>query len=93
SGVEGGKSLLLQRSGIPALQALLREVVEQVPGARRHERNLLFTEIGQQVRQQQAALESGLHTLRQRQQQQRQDFEQGLQAVLEKVHQDLLPVV
>ncbi|MGL1475112.1 hypothetical protein ACSTJF_00425, partial [Vibrio parahaemolyticus] len=63
SGVEGGKSLLLQRSGIPALQALLREVVEQVPGARRHERNLLFTEIGQQVRQQQAALESGLHTL------------------------------
>jgi hypothetical protein len=24
SGVEGGKSLLLQRSGIPALQALLR---------------------------------------------------------------------
>lgn len=93
SGVEGGKSLLLQRSGIPALQALLRAVVEQVPGARRHERNLLFTEIGQQVRQQQDALESGLHTLRQRQQQQRQDFEQGLQAVLEKVHQDLLPVV
>ncbi|WP_413459457.1 GTPase [Herbaspirillum huttiense] len=93
SGVEGGKSLLLQRSGIPALQALLRDVVEQVPGARRHERNLLFTEIGQQVRQQQDALESGLQTLRQRQQQQRQDFEQGLQAVLEKVHQDLLPVV
>lgn len=93
SGVEGGKSLLLQRSGIPALQALLRDVVEQVPGARRHERHLLFTEIGQQVRQQQAALESGLQTLRQRQQQQRQDFEQGLQAVLEKVHQDLLPVV
>ncbi|TDY96442.1 UNVERIFIED_ORG: 50S ribosome-binding GTPase [Herbaspirillum seropedicae] len=93
SGVEGGKSLLLQRSGIPALQALLRDVVEQVPGARRHERHLLFTEIGQQVRQQQAALESGLQTLRQRQQQQRQDFELGLQAVLEKVHQDLLPVV
>lgn len=93
SGVEGGKSLLLQRSGIPALQALLRDVVQQVPDARQHERSLLFTEIGQQLLQQQAVLESGLQTLRQRQQQQRQDFEQGLQAVLEKVHQDLLPVV
>ncbi|WP_284077594.1 GTPase [Herbaspirillum aquaticum] len=93
SGVEGGKSLLLQRSGIPALQALLREVVEQVPGARQHERSLLFTEIARQVEQQQTALESALLALRQRQQQQRQDFEQGLQAVLEKVHEDLLPVV
>lgn len=93
SGVEGGKALLLQRSGIPALQALLRDVVEQVPAARRHERDLLFTEIGQQLQHQQAAIEATLLALRQRQQQQRQDFEQGLQSVLDKVHQDLLPIV
>lgn len=93
SGVEGGKTLLLQKSGIPALQALLREVAQQVPAARQHERSLLLGEIDQQLQQQQAAALAQVEQLQQRQRQQREDFEQGLQAVLEQVEQDLLPIV
>lgn len=93
NGVEGGKQLLLNKSGIPALQALLREVVQQVPAARQHEQALLFADIGEQLQQQQAAAQAQWQALQQRQQQQRQQFEQGLQSVLETIHQDLLPIV
>jgi GTP-binding protein EngB required for normal cell division len=92
NGVEGGKQLLLKKSGIPALQALLREVVQQVPAARQHEQAVLFADIGEQL-QQQAAAQAQWLALQQRQQQQRQQFEHGLQSVLESIHQDLLPIV
>lgn len=93
NGVEGGKQLLLKKSGVPALQALLREVVQQVPAARQHEQAVLFADIGEQLQQQQAAAQAQWQSLQQRQQQQRQQFEQGLQSVLESIHQDLLPIV
>ncbi|MDR6585954.1 hypothetical protein HBH1_00109 [Herbaspirillum sp. BH-1] len=93
SGIEGGKKLLLEKSGIPALQAWLRDVTAQVPAARRHERALLLDEIDQQLQHQQRSAQTQLQALRQQQHQQRQDFEQGLEAVLDKVHQDLLPVL
>ncbi|QDD63788.1 hypothetical protein EJD96_06330 [Herbaspirillum seropedicae] len=93
NGVQGGKPLLLNKSGIPALQALLRELVQQVPAARQHEQAVLFADIGEQLQQQQAAAQAQGLALQQRQQQQRQQFEQGLQSVLESIHQDLLPIV
>ncbi|MFJ3056811.1 GTPase [Herbaspirillum sp. NPDC087042] len=93
AGVEGGKKLLLEKSGIPALQGLLAEAMAQVPQARRHETALLFGELAAQLTQQGERAQQQQQTLQQRQQQQRQDFETGLAEVLEKVAQDLLPVL
>lgn len=93
AGIEGGKALLLQLSGIPALKQLLADAVAQVPQARQHETALLFGEIAAQLAQQHARAAQQLQSLRQRQQHQREDFDSGLAAVLAQVQQDLLPVL
>ncbi|GGH61721.1 hypothetical protein GCM10010975_25700 [Comamonas phosphati] len=92
-GAEGGKKLLLEKSGIPALQAALRSVMDQVPQARRHESGLLFDEIHEELRRLQADRAQNLQELQSLQLRQRQDFDQGLADVLEMVQADLQPVL
>jgi GTP-binding protein EngB required for normal cell division len=92
-GVEGGKKLLLEKSGIPALRAILHDTMARVPQARRHETRLLLDEIGEELQRARATTEHRLQDLRQRQQRQRQDFEAGLVAVFEKVQADLQPIL
>lgn len=93
AGVEGGKKLLVERSGVPALQAALRDVLATVPQARQHERALLFGEIGTELRQlHQSHVQQRQH-LQALQVRQRQQFDQGLVAVLDKIVVDLQPVL
>ncbi|MCP3656818.1 MAG: hypothetical protein GY734_07705 [Herbaspirillum sp.] len=92
-GVEGGKKLLLEKSGIPALQTVLRGAMAAVPDARRHETDLLLGEIRQELKHAQTAVIRQLQAQRDTQQQQRHDFEQGLFDVLDKVQIDLQPVL
>lgn len=84
-GLEGGKALLLEKSGIPAMRGVLEAALARVPVARQHEAARLFDEIHEALLQVRAEQESELAKLHQAQQQQRQTFEQGLKAVIEKV--------
>ncbi|CAG9253583.1 50S ribosome-binding GTPase [Paraburkholderia unamae] len=88
-GVEGGKQLLLEKSGIPALHTALHSVLGRVPQARVHETALLFREIRAELRQLSAAQHDSLEGLRRTQQQQLHDFAQGLKAVIAKVGGDI----
>lgn len=92
-GVEGGKKLLLEKSGIPALQAALRDAMASVPAARLHESALLFGDIRHELQQIEQGAAQQLQALQDLQQQQRRDFDQGLVAVLDKVQEDLQPVL
>ena len=92
-GVDGGKKLLLEKSGIPALQAMLRDALAEVPQARSHETALLLGEIRQALELLKTEGEERLHALLHDQRWQRQDFDQGLVAVLDKVQSDLQPVL
>jgi len=92
-GMEGGKKVLLEKSGIPALKSLLEAALAHVPQARAHETALLFGQVRQALRQLLAARTEALSALRRTQAQQRQDFDRGLAAVLGKVVADLLMVV
>ncbi|MFT3755686.1 MAG: 50S ribosome-binding GTPase [Pseudoxanthomonas sp.] len=92
-GVEGGKKLLLEKSGFPQLQARLQEALAQVPAARAHECALLYAEIRDELEQLCTARESDLLALREKQQAQHQAFTHGLTEVLEKVAEELREVV
>jgi hypothetical protein len=83
------KNLLLERSGIPALRVQLNQACAAVPEARVHELALLFASIRAELRQRHEEMESVLGALRNTQQQQRQNFDQGLRAVIEKVSGDI----
>ncbi|RKP56006.1 GTPase [Pararobbsia silviterrae] len=84
-GVEGGKALMLEKSGIPALHAALQSELARVPEARVRETALLFGEIGEELRQLKAAQDQTLHVLKHTQRQQRADFDRGLKTVIDKV--------
>jgi 50S ribosome-binding GTPase len=84
-GLEGGKKLLLEKSGIPALNAALRAELARVPKARAHETALLLGEIREELQQLRAARQTSLDILRRTQQQQRLDFDRGLKSVIEKM--------
>ncbi|MCC8395153.1 50S ribosome-binding GTPase [Paraburkholderia sp. MMS20-SJTR3] len=88
-GIEGGKKLLLEKSGIPALQAMLQTELARVPAARAHERALLLREIGAQLQQLRAAQQTSLGILQKTQQQQRREFDRDLSSVIEKVARDI----
>lgn len=92
-GVEGGKQLLVRKSGIPALQAELHGAMQQVPRARAHEAALLLGEMRGELQRLQAGAAARGQELRSLQQRQRHDFDQGLAAVLGKAQDDLLPVL
>ncbi|MBH1965649.1 MAG: 50S ribosome-binding GTPase [Comamonadaceae bacterium] len=88
-GVDGGKSLLLERSGIPALQQVLQRAVERVPSARVEEAQLLFGEIRSELTQLVDERLVRAEGLRELQTQQRQRFDFDLLTVLEKVALDI----
>ncbi|QIL80681.1 hypothetical protein G7047_12795 [Diaphorobacter sp. HDW4A] len=92
-GVEQGKQLLIQKSGIPALQEALRKAMAGVPWARVHESNLLFGEIQDELLSLQVTEELRNEALCALQERQRLEFDDGLLAVLDKVQDDLQPVL
>lgn len=92
-GVEGDKKLLLEKSGIPALQAILGDALAKVPQARSHETALLLSEIRQALEFLKTEGKERLQALLSTQCWQRQDFDQGLSTVLDKVQSDLQPVL
>ncbi|GAA5232213.1 GTPase [Verticiella sediminum] len=88
-GVKGGKALLVEHSGLPALRASLQTVLARVPQARTHEAALLRGEIGAELAQRRAEGEERLGALRREQATQRLAFDAGLNAVLDKVGGDM----
>lgn len=92
-GVDGGKPLLLARSGMPPLQAALSDGLARVPGNRRIETARLFGGLVDELRRDLAALERARATLEQQQADQHQAFERDLRAVLDTAGADLQLVV
>ncbi|CAO3440961.1 GTPase [Azospirillum endophyticum] len=92
-GVERAKKLLVDRSGIPSLQALLEDALGRVPDARAHEARLLFGEIRDELDELHARQARTLEALCRNQVQQRQAFDEGLDTVLDKVGRDIEQVI
>lgn len=92
-GIEGSKKLLIEKSGIPALQAVLHEAIAEVPMTRAHETALLLSDIRGELESAQADAQSRLQSLQATQHQQHHAFELGLIEVLDKVQIDLQPVL
>ncbi|MFC4954463.1 GTPase [Acinetobacter puyangensis] len=92
-GVENSKPLLLEKSGMVRLHQALELAISQVPAARHQEKSQLLAEMQQQLSQLQTERESVKQQLQQTQQRQRQDFDQGLVKVLNKIREDLQPIL
>lgn len=92
-GLEGGKTLLLQKSGITELRTALDTVLTNVPQARAHEKALLLTEIHAKLSQLQTEWQQQHQDLSNTQKMQRQAFDDGLTHVLEKAYEDLQPTL
>ena len=88
-GLEGGKALLLERSGIPALQRALQHALDGVPQARAHETALLLGETRAELGQLLAARHASLAGLCAQQAHQRRCFDSDLLAALDKVRVDI----
>lgn len=92
-GVENSKQLLVQRSGIPELQQKLSNMVDQVPTVRHFEKSQIFADLKKQLSQQLETTEANIQQLDNTLQQQRQAFEHDLNQILDKVRQDLHPIL
>ena len=92
-GVEGAKKLLVEKSGIPALQAALAQALARVPAARAFEAALLLGEMRGQLQRLCADRQDALAGLCQQQAQQRTRFDQDLAAVLGQVGGDIQAVL
>lgn len=88
-GLDGGKALLLERSGMPALKRALQHALDGVPQARAHETALLLGETRAELAQLLAMRNASLGSLREQQSRQRQSFDRDLLAVLDKVRVDI----
>lgn len=92
-GLEDGKTLLIQRSGIPALERILAEALAQVPAARAHETRLLQDEIRAELQTVRSAEAETLDSLRQQQVAQRRAFDEGLETLLAAIGRDMAEIV
>lgn len=92
-GAEGGKRLLVERSGLPALQAALDHALQQVPAARSHEAAALKAALHHDLQHREATLASQQAAARERQAQQRRQFDHDLQAVFDKAQDDLAEIL
>lgn len=88
-GLEDGKKLLLEKSGMPSLRVELDVALARVPTARAHETALLFGEVREDLKQLLTGHEQSLEALNQTQRQQGLDFAQGLETVIDKVSGDI----
>lgn len=88
-GLECKKNLLVERSGMPALNGTLKEVLSQVQEAREHEIGILLRELEQQLERIQDRQYKALDSLRHKQERLTKEFESGLEAVLNNVHRQL----
>jgi GTP-binding protein EngB required for normal cell division len=92
-GVEEGKKLLLEKSGIPALRVELEKAVARVPATRSHETTVLVSEIGAELNRRRTEQQSLLDNLCEKQRRQRSQFDAGLVAVITKVSQDIVSML
>ncbi|EJO35739.1 MULTISPECIES: GTPase [Acinetobacter] len=92
-GIENSKTLLVQRSGIPELQQTLSRVIEKVPAVRQFEKNKIFTDLTAQLSQLQQTTQANIQQLSATLDHQRQAFEHDLNQVLDKVREDLQPIL
>lgn len=92
-GIDNSKALLVEKSGIVALQQAIERAICQVPEARQYEKNQLFSGMQQQLKKLQTEQQRLQQQLQQTQRQQRQDFDEGLTQVLDKIRGDLHPIL
>lgn len=92
-GIENSKQLLVHRSGIPELQQALAIPLEKVPIVRHFEKTQIFSETKTQLLQLQCTTQIDHQQSIAQQQQQRQAFDHDLDQVLNKVCEDLQPVL
>ena len=88
-GLESGKALLLQRSGIPALKRALQHALNSVPKARAHETALLLGEARAELAQLRLTRQGLLAGLCEQQAQQRRRFDGDLLEALDKARTDI----
>lgn len=84
-GLDEGKKLFVERSGIPSLRDALNAALDRVPAASVHEIALLFAETRGDLESRLHDRASFLEASRTTQQRQRRDFDQGLASVIGKV--------
>lgn len=84
-GIESDKPLLIARSGLAQLQSALTAAVQRVPAARAHEVVLLFAGIQCSLDDALGEWRHACAALRRQQQAQRQAFDLGLRATIDKV--------
>lgn len=92
-GIENSKALLVQRSGIPELQQTLSRVIEKVPAVRQFETNKIFADLKTQLSQLQQTTQANIQQLSATLEHQRQAFGHDLNQVLDKVREDLQPIL
>lgn len=92
-GVENSKQLLVQRSGIPQLQQTLSNMLEKVPCVRQFEKSKIFADLKKLLSQQRETTEVNIQQLEDMLLEQRKAFEHDLNQILDKVRQDLQPIL
>lgn len=92
-GMENAKALLVEKSGIAALQQTLAAALALVPTARSQEKAKCFKELQQALQQLYRENSTLIVQLRQTQAQQKEAFVAGLKYTLETIRVDLAPIV
>lgn len=92
-GCENGRKLLIEKSGIPALEAALRQAIERVPAARAHESAWLLGEIRKDLYQRLAGIRRLKTSLMAQQALERRLFDDDLAAVFDQAPDDLADVL
>ena len=92
-GVDEGKRLMIERSGIPALETALAKALDRVSEVRAHEAALIRAEIRARLGSLRAAEGAALRSLREEQARQRRRFDEGLNEVLEALEAEMRAVL
>lgn len=92
-GIEQNKRLLVERSGITQLQQELTDRLTRVPAVRRFEKAQICQKLFRRLNQLEKDAQQHIEDLTQFLAQQRQDFERDLTQVLDKVQEDLRPIM
>lgn len=92
-GIENSSPLLVQRSGIPKLQETVSHMIEKVPLIRQFEKNKILMELKEKLSQLKQITQTNIQQLCTTLSHQRQGFEHDLNQVLDKVREDLQPIL